>query len=141
MMSTITNVYAREHTAGERSAGGWSPMSDADAGWLLVHCFERAVANPCGATMDALCSATVALALTHRATAFGPERAVRMLKDLLRGHGGAGWSPSIVADRGILSAQPESLIYTKLFGWWVSAYYADRPSTIPQSSAATARGA
>lgn len=141
MMSTITKVYAREHPRGERTAGGWHPMSDADAGWLLVERFERAIADPCASTLDALHAATVALAATQRATALAPERAVMMLKDLLRGHGSVGWAPSIAADRGPLSSRPECPVYAKLFGWWVSAYYADHSSTVAPPRPVTVPGA
>ena len=77
--------------------------------------------------MDALREATIALATAVRATALRPEQAVIMLKELLRGHGGAGWAPSIAARRGAVPARPESLVYGELFTWWVDAYYGERP--------------
>ena len=76
--------------------------------------------------MAALREATIALATAVRATALRPERAVIMLKEVLRGHGGAGWAPSITPQRGEVPTRQESLVYDALFSWWLAAYYADR---------------
>lgn len=107
--------------------GQWNPGSDADIGQSVARRFERAVAEPSERTMTALREATIALATAVRASALSPERAVIMLKEILRGHGGAGWAPSIATGRGVVPTRRESLVYGELFTWWVAAYYAERP--------------
>lgn len=126
-METIISVYARQRPTGNRMTGEWNPVSDADIARFLVRSFERAVDSPSADAMAVLHTATIAVATALRRTALAPERAVVMLKDLLRGHGGAGWAPSIAAERGLVPARPESRIYGTLFRWWVSAYYAEYP--------------
>lgn len=115
--------------------GAWSPGSDADIGRDLARRFERAVAEHSERTMAALREATIALATALRATALQPERAVIMLKEILRGHGGAGWAPSITPRRGAIPTRPESLVYDELFAWWVDAYYAERSPEVPSPRA------
>jgi hypothetical protein len=127
IMSTFS-AYPLERRPGDTMTADWSPESDADIARRVARRFERAVADPSERTMAALREATVALATAIRATAIRPERAVVMLKEVLRGHGGAGWAPSIAARRGAVPARPESLVYGELFSWWVDAYYAERPS-------------
>lgn len=126
-MGTIISEYARQHPTGERMTGEWNPVSDADIARFLVRSFERAVDSPSADTMAVLQTATIAVAAALRRSALSPERAVIMLKDLLRGHGGAGWAPSIAAERGLVPSSPESRIYGTLFSWWVTAYYAEYP--------------
>ena len=130
-MSTFS-AYPLERRSGDTMTADWSPGSDADIARRVARRFEQAVAEPSERTMAALREATVALAAAIRATAIRPERAVVMLKEVLRGHGGAGWAPSIAARRGPVPTRPEALVYGELFSWWVDAYYAERP---PEPSA------
>jgi hypothetical protein len=125
-MNTVT-AHPLDRRPGNTMTGDWTPGSDADVARRVVQLFERAVVEPSERAMAALREATIALATAVRATALRPERAVIMLKDLLRGHGGAGWAPSIAARRGAVPASPESLVYGELFTWWVDAYYGERP--------------
>lgn len=126
-MGTIISVYTRQRLTGDRMTGEWNPLSDADIARFLVRSFEHAVDSPSAETMAVLRNATIAVAAALRRTALAPERAVVMLKDILRGHGGAGWAPSIAAERGLVPACLESRIYGALFTWWVTAYYAEYP--------------
>lgn len=107
-------------------SGDWRPESDADIARRVARRFERAVAEPSERTMAALREATIELATAVRTTALRPERAVILLKEVLRGHGGAGWAPSIAAGHDEVPGHRESLVYGQLFTWWVDAYYADR---------------
>lgn len=134
-MSTFS-PYPPERRPGDTMTADWSPESDADIARRVACRFERAVAEPSERTMAALREATVALATAIRDTAIRPERAVVMLKEVLRGHGGAGWAPSIAARRGTVPARRESLVYGELFSWWVDAYYAEHP---PEPPAARSR--
>ena len=128
MGPTISSVHAGQRAAGDGMTGEWNPASDADIARFLARCFERAVESPSADAMTALRAATITVASALSRTALSPERAVIMLKEILRGHGGAGWAPSIVAERGVVPAFPESRIYGTLFRWWVSAYYGEYPS-------------
>jgi hypothetical protein len=94
------------------------PSSDADLTRRLVRRFESAVVDRSADTMAALRVATIAFAESMRATGQRPESAVITLKTLLRGHGGAGWSPSLVTERSSRPPQPEALVYWDLFAWW-----------------------
>ena len=129
-MSAI-GVHPLERRPGDTMTREWGPGSDADIGRSVARRFERAVAEPSERTMAALREATIALATALRATALGPERAVVMLKEVLRGHGGTGWAPSIAAQRGVVPPRPEWLVYDALFTWWVDAYFAERPRKLP----------
>ena len=111
---------------GDAMTGNWNPGSGADIGRRVVRAFDLAVAEPSLRTMAALREATITLGSAMHATALRPERAVIMLKELLRGHGGPGWSPSIATGRGIVPLRREALVYAELFTWWVAAYYAER---------------
>ena len=102
-----------------------SPGSDADIARRLVRSFDRAVAEPSEGAMNALHEDTIALAVAIRASVQEPERAVILLKAILRGHGGAGWAPSIAAGREAAVIHPESPVYCALFAWWVRAYYGE----------------
>lgn len=113
--------------AGQRLSHELEPSSDADAGRCLVRQFEGAIADPSANAMRALCAATTVVAASMRATGLSPERAVITLKALLRGHGGAGWSPSLAPEWGLSSTLSEELVYKNLFAWWVDAYYAAPP--------------
>lgn len=130
-MGTIMNGYAWQRPTGDRMTGEWNPASDADTARFLARTFERAVESPSADAMATLRTATITVAAALRRTALSPERAVVMLKDMLRGHGGAGWAPSIVPERGLVPARPESRVYGTLFRWWVSAYYAEHPFDAP----------
>lgn len=110
----------------DRSSTELTPPSNADVARRVVHSFDEAIADMSDTNMGALHAATIALAASLRGTAITPERAVIALKALLRGHGPAGWAPSLAAQRHALTRGPESLVYEKLFGWWVAAYFADR---------------
>ena len=138
---SASSVYPLQQWPGVTMSRDWSPGSDADIARRVARRFERAVAEPSERTMAALREATIALATAVRASALRPERAVVMLKEVLRGHGGAGWAPSIAAQRGPVPALPESIVYGQLFTWWVDAYYAERPPELsprppaPQASA------
>lgn len=128
---SATSVHHRERRPGDTMTRDWGPESDADIARRVAQSFECAVAEPSERTMAALREATIALATALRATALGPERAVVMLKEVLRGHGGTGWAPSISAPRGVVPARPESPVYDALFTWWVDAYFADHPRELP----------
>ena len=104
-----------------------NPGSDADLARRVARDFERAVAEPSERAMAALRDATIALATALRATALKPERAIVMLKEVLRGHGGPGWAPSIDAPRDPAPIHPESFVYGQLFTWWLDAYYGELP--------------
>jgi len=105
-----------------------SPSSDADIGRRLARSFDRAVAERTEGAMSALREETVALATAFRATTLQPERAVILLKAMLRGHGSAGWAPSIAAGREVVATPPDALVYETLFAWWVDAYYQGMPA-------------
>ena len=118
-----------------------SPGSDADIARMFMRSFNRAVAEPSERAMIALRQDTIILAAAIRATTPQPERAVMVLKTILRTHISAGWAPSIAAAREAGATQPESLVYAKLFEWWVSAYYeepAQDPPPLPAREHATA---
>jgi hypothetical protein len=119
------SAHAPTLRPGEAMTGHWTPGSDADIGQRVARRFERAVAEPSERTMTALRDATIALATALRATALRPERAVIMLKEVLRGHGGAGWAPSIATGRGVVPTRRESVVYGEMFSWWVAAYYGE----------------
>lgn len=102
-----------------------NPDCDADIGRRLVRSFDRAVAERSEGAMNALREDAIALATAIRATALPPERAVILLKTMLRAHRSAGWAPSIAAARETAEVYPESLIYGTMFAWWVSAYYGE----------------
>lgn len=114
--------------SGDTMTRDWTPESDADLARRVARRFERAVAEPSERAMAELREATIALATVVRATSVAPERAVVMLKEALRGHGGAGWAPSIAAPRDAIPARPESLVYGYLFTWWLDAYYGETPT-------------
>ena len=135
-MSTF-GVHHTRRRSGNTMTLDLAPGSDADIARGIARLFERAVAEPSALTMGELREATVALATAMRASAVQPERAVIMLKEVLRGHGGAGWAPSIAAHRAAEPSCPESLVYGELFTWWVDAYYGERPPelTTPRESA------
>ena len=116
-----------------------SPGSDADIGTHVAHSFDRAVAERSEQAMITLREATIALATAVRVTALPPERAVIFLKAVLRGHGRAGWAPSIAAEPGVIEAPPETQVYGKLFTWWVRAYYGE-PAPDRAPSGARGRG-
>jgi len=132
-MGPMMSAYARQRPTGNRMTGEWNPASDADIARLLVRSFERAVDGPSADAMESLRTATISVAAALRRSALSPERAVVMLKNILRGHGGAGWAPSIVPERGLVPPRPESRIYSTLFRWWVSAYYAEYPFDVQNS--------
>lgn len=129
-----TSVHPFMRRPGDRMTRDLSPGSDADIARRVARRFERAVAEPSERAMSALREATIDLATAVRATALGPERAVVMLKEVLRGHGGPGWAPSIVAERGTTPAPPEAVVYGKLFTWWLDAYYGNLPTELPATS-------
>ena len=129
-MSTAS-VHYLEGPPDATMSGDWGPASDADVARGVARCFERAVAEQSEPTMAALREATIALATAMRTAALRPERAVVLLKEVLRGHGGAGWAPSIAAGHEAVRAHRESLVYGELFAWWVGAYYADRSPAQP----------
>ena len=128
---SATSVHPLERRLGDTMTRDWGPESDADIARRVAHRFDCAVAEPSERAMAALREATIALATALRATALGPERAVVVLKEVLRGHGGTGWAPSIAAQRGVVPTRPEWLVYDALFTWWVDAYFADRPRELP----------
>lgn len=132
---SIVGGYPFERRPGDTMTLEWSPGSDADIARRLARCFDRAVAEPSERAMAALQEVTIALATAVRATALGPERAVIMLKEVLRGHGGAGWAPSIAAEGGGVPACPESFVYGELFSWWLDAYYGERPPEVQPARA------
>ena len=112
-------------SAGQLAPGVLHPASDADAGRQLGRRFREAVAEPSSGTMRALLEATVALAASMRAGARGPERDLVALKALLRGHGDAGWAPSLAVPLDSTPVAREAQVYEQVFLWWVSAYYGE----------------
>lgn len=120
-----SNAHAGFRSRLHATAEHMNPACDADIGRRLVGSFDRAVAERSEGAMHALHEDAVALAVAIRATALPPERAVILLKRMLRAHRSAGWAPSIAAARESGGVHPESLIYDKLFAWWVSAYYGE----------------
>ena len=112
-----------------------SPASDADIATRVARSFDRAVAERSDQAMIALRDATIALATAVRATLLPPERAVIFLKAILRGHGSAGWAPSIAAEHRGIEPGPETQVYGKLFAWWVRAYYEEpTPDMAPRTA-------
>ena len=113
-----------------------SPASDADLARCFVRSFDRAVAEGSGGAMIALREDTIALAAAIRATTPKPERAVVLLKTILRGHLGNEWVPSIAAPCETDLAHRDSLVYYELFEWWITAYY---EASVPEPQLPAAR--
>jgi hypothetical protein len=100
-----------------------TPSSDADVWHGVADAFDAAIDTPTTEVMFALRVATTESAGKARRQGLSPERAVVALKTLLARHGGCGWAPSLDADPAV--TQAETRVYTKLFGWFVSAFYDD----------------
>jgi len=101
--------------------------SDAATWGHLLRAFESAVEDPSATAVAVLHSAVRELAMMARREALPPERAVIALKALLHGHGGTGWTPSLDADAA--EARPESLVYAKVFSWYLAALFEAVDST------------
>jgi hypothetical protein len=111
-------------------SGGYRPTSDADLGACLVRGFDAATAHRSEETMATLRAAAVDLVGRLKARGLPSERVVVVLKSLVRGHGPAGWVPSLCAEEETPWARREATVYARLFGWCVQAYYADvRPGS------------
>lgn len=114
-------------SSGARTSGTprWklSPSSDADLWNGVARAFERAIDAPTREAMFALRVAATEAAGSTRRLGLPPERAVIALKTVLARHGGCGWAPSLDADPKM--GQAASLVYTKLFAWFVTAFYDD----------------
>jgi hypothetical protein len=100
-----------------------SPFSDADVWNGLAHAFERAIDTPTREAMFALRVAATEAAGSTRRLGLPPERAVITLKTVLACHGGCGWAPLLDADPK--TSHAASLVYTKLFTWFITAFYDD----------------
>ena len=125
-------------SAGQRLPRELQPSSDAYAGRCLVRLFEEAIADPSAEAMEALHAATTAVAASMRANGLSPELAVFTLKELLGGHGGEGWFPSLAEESGSSPTRPTALIYEHLFAWWVESYYERRDVRTGSASIANA---
>lgn len=99
--------------------------SDATTWRHLLRAFDAAVDEPTGSAMFELRSAASEFAAMARRENLPPERAVIALKALLVGHGATGWRPSLDSDGK--NGRAESIVYTGLFAWFVTAYYDVQP--------------
>ncbi len=118
MLTIATEYPPRTHS---RSLVPWS---DESLGRSVALAFETALQLPSLPSMDALRNATVALGISMSKAGLRPERALIMLKQLLTNHGRPGWSPSL--DFVAAANQPESRLYSTVFGWWISAFFGAR---------------
>lgn len=112
-----------EVRVGEGPSRELCPSSDADVWRRLLRAFEAATHDSSSEAMVALHAAASEFAATERQQGLPPERAVIGLKTLLAGHRNAGWTPSLEAVRDVTCK--ESLVYSELFRWFVTAFYDD----------------
>jgi hypothetical protein len=120
-------------TRGAEARTEFKMSSDAYAWGHLLSAFESAVVDPSARAIVNLHSAVRELAMMARRERLTPERAVITLKTLLSGHGTAGWTPSLDAE--LTEQRPESLVYAKVFSWYLDALFEPAESTCAVDSA------
>lgn len=91
----------------------------------FAQCFLNAIAIPSPTVMEELREVTWLLAETMRSDGIRPERALIVLKALLRDPAMEMWKPSLGGSESRMGASTR--IYTQLFDWWLTAYFA-KPS-------------